>query len=49
MSTFVVDTHALVWYLDKDKKLSKNAVDQFTKIITRDIAIKQSGLINTLW
>lgn len=25
MSTFVVDTHALVWYLDKDKKLSKNA------------------------
>jgi len=25
MSTFVVDTHVLVWYLDKDKKLSKNA------------------------
>lgn len=25
MSTFVIDTHALVWYLDKDKKLSKNA------------------------
>lgn len=25
MSTFIIDTHALVWYLDKDKKLSKNA------------------------
>jgi PIN domain nuclease of toxin-antitoxin system len=25
MSTFIVDTHALVWYLDEDKKLSKNA------------------------
>lgn len=25
MSTFIVDTHALVWYLDKDKKLSKSA------------------------
>ena len=25
MNTFIVDTHALVWYLDKDKKLSKTA------------------------
>lgn len=130
MNTFIVDTHALVWYLDKDKKLSKTAekaldssdvslviptvvlaevkylfskrrisisfenvmqaiendhrciiypfdlscvehlderldlhdgiivatgvifrdsVDQSTKIITRDVTIKQSGIINTLW
>jgi len=25
MSSFVVDTHALVWYLEKDLKLSKRA------------------------
>lgn len=25
MSTFVIDTHAFVWYLDGDKRLSKSA------------------------
>ncbi|MDI6794368.1 MAG: PIN domain-containing protein [bacterium] len=25
MSTYIVDTHALVWYFDEDKRLSKRA------------------------
>lgn len=27
----------------------RDSVDQSTKIVTRDVTIKQSGIINTLW
>jgi hypothetical protein len=55
MKTYVVDTHALVWFLSldiHDSLIVGTALAQansVTAILTRDEAIINSGLTSTIW
>lgn len=58
---YVVDTHALLWYLFAPKKLGIDALDAFETLqnddllvvpavlITKDEVITESGLVKIVW
>jgi PIN domain nuclease of toxin-antitoxin system len=48
MKDFVVDTHAVVWYLSGSKRLSRKARTVF-QMLTTDASIQTSRPIKTVW
>ncbi len=55
MNRFVVDTHAMFWYLTSSPRLGRHARDAFASgvngeaILTRDLQIVASKIVPTVW
>ena len=51
MSTFVVDTHALVWYaiIAATAVVFRDSVDPSTALVTRDERMRAARIVKTIW